>query len=115
MGLAKFKVVIEVGHPTAIVVNGAELDPAVYAFAGVRCEPGALPVLVLEVAGEGTIQGEGVAVLKSEGDEIAYMRQFVQAIDPQEWERRSAAHAPTMNMPIGQGMKEALLEMIDGS
>lgn len=117
MAIATFSVSLEVGKPATIVVNGQTLDPFTFAFAGMRPapmgEPGGAPALLLEVVGEGTIEGEGVAVMVRD-DEVGYLRKFLETVDPGELERRTVAHQVSLSDSPGTAVLKALLEMIDG-
>jgi hypothetical protein len=114
VGFARFDVDLQLGQPPTVVVNGEKLDPAVFSFVGVRpgTDFGTPAALLLEVAGEGRVEGPGVVWAQSDGNEVEYLRQFIASIDPGELERRALAHQVTINDGPGEGFLKALMEMI---
>lgn len=88
MALVMFSVEMVAGRPPRVFVNEVELDASVFTLRGVRCDPGALPQLHLEAAGEAVIEGEGVVVLGSDVDEAAVIERFLVGLDLEEVTRR---------------------------
>jgi hypothetical protein len=91
MPLALFSVEMVAGKPPRVFLNQVELSPDVFTLVGVRCEPGALPQLLLEAAGEAVIEGEGVVVVNPDVAEAEAIERFLGGLDVEEVTRRAEA------------------------
>lgn len=113
MGLASFRIVASAGQPLAVHLNGQQLPDGMNVLGyDLRMVDG-IPQLALFVNGETSIEGEGLVFLKPEGgDEIGYLRAFLEGLDPDELERKAIEHAPTLESKLGAGFVDALLEMV---
>ena len=80
MGLAKIDLELRADGPPAVTVNGEKLANVVGLT--VRHVPPSMPQLVLELAGEVTLDGEGIVAVGQAADEVAYVRQFLTNLDP---------------------------------
>jgi hypothetical protein len=117
MGLAQIDLSLRADLPPLVTVNGEKL-PNVVGLT-VRHVPPSMPQLVLELAGEVTLEGEGiVAVERGAGDEIDYMRQFLANLDPDKLDDAAAnlfgqedADGKVITGP-GQAFVAAILSMI---
>lgn len=112
MPLARFRIVSAAGEPLSVQFNGSNLPEGLHVTGLSLQLVEGVPQLVLGVSGEAIIEGEGIVVIEREGDEIAYLRKFVESIDPDEWNRKSLEHASGLETSPGEMFKSALLEMI---
>ena len=117
MGLAKIDLELRADGPPAVTVNGEKLANVVGLT--VRHVPPSMPQLVLELAGEVALEGEGiVAVETGPGDEIAYLRQFLANLDPDKVDDTAAnlfgqeGHDGKVITGPGQAFIAAILNMI---
>jgi hypothetical protein len=87
MGLAKFTIDLTADKPPALTVNGRELPVVALTL---RHVPPSLPQLVLELAGEGLVAGEGIVALDAAGDTAADVRSFLAGLDPDKLDEIAA-------------------------
>lgn len=110
MALAQFSLDLRADRAPVLVVNGQQV-----AVAGLtlRHVPPSMPQLILELAGEGTVEGEGIVALdQGAGDEIAYLRQFLANLDPDTLERAAAGQFDLGAETNGQAFLAALVSMV---
>lgn len=112
MPLASFSVTVAAAAPPRVEINGWLLpDAFTITGIGLNLEQG-MPILNLAVLGEGTVEGEGIVVVHSQGDdEMAFLRRWLSHLDPEELDRLALEHAPTLDSQPGEGYKAALLEL----
>lgn len=111
MPLARFRLVATAGEPIAAEINGKPLDGLHVLGYSVGMVDG-IPQVSLTVAGEGTIEGEGLVVIEREGSGPEELRQLIRQLDPEELDRKALQHAPSLDSKPGDGYKSALLEML---
>lgn len=113
MPLARFSLDLSADRPPAITVNGEQLDLSVVGIT-VRHMPPSLPQLVLELAGEVTIEGDGIVALQPDTNEVDYLRQFLGNLDPEQLEAASLRQFDEGAATTGQAFHAALLAMVPG-
>ena len=112
MPLARFSIDLSADRPPVLTVNGMEGELPIVALT-VRHVPPSLPQLILELAGEVSLTGEGVvAVGPEQGDEIAYLRSFLANLDPETLERQALDRITECDT-TGQAFVAALLAMVN--
>ena len=110
MGLARFSVEMHMGRAPKVRVN----DECVRAGPAVMLdhEQSAVPRLALELAGEGTIEGEGIVEVVRESNEVDYLRAFLANLDPTQMERAALEQLHQGAETNGQAFLAALREMV---
>lgn len=117
MGLARLTLSLQADRAPQVYANGVQV-PNVVGLT-VRHVPPSMPQLVLELAGEVALEGEGiVAVETGPGDEIAYLRQFLANLDPDKVDDTAAnlfgqeGHDGKVITEPGQAFIAAILAML---
>lgn len=117
MGLARIDLALTADGPPVVTVNGDQVANVVGLT--VRHVPPSLPQLVLELAGEVTVAGEGIVALGQEaGDEVAYLRSFLANLDPDKLDDAATMkfgaddQAGQVITGPGQAFVAALLDMV---
>ncbi len=111
MGLAQFSLDLRADRAPALTVNGQSV--AVVGLT-LRHVPPSMPQLVLEMAGEGTIEGEGIVAVDQggAGDEIEYLRSFLANLDPGVLEKAAIEQFDIGAETNGQAFLSALIAMV---
>jgi len=111
MALARFTLDLSADRPPVLTVNGREGELPIVGIT-VRHVPPSLPQLILELAGEVSIEGEGIVALQPEADEVDHLRQFLGNLDPTQLERAALNQFHQGAETNGQAFLAALREMV---
>lgn len=112
MPLARFRLVASAGEPLAAEINGKPLPDGLHVLGYSVGMVDGIPQVTLSVAGEGTIEGEGLVIIEHEGEGPEMLRQLIRRLDPDELDRKALEHADCLTSKPGEGYKTALLEML---
>ncbi len=111
MALAQFTIDLRADRSPALTVNGEAVSVVGLTL---RHVPPSLPQLVLELAGEGAIEGEGIVAIDqgAAGDEVEYLRSFLANLDPGMLEKAAAEQFDIGAETSGQAFLAALVAMV---
>lgn len=110
MALARFALDLSADRPPTLTING-QPGPAVVGIT-VRHVPPSLPQVILELAGEVAVEGEGIVALAPAADEVDYLRSFLANLDPHVLEGAAADQFAEGAETNGQAFLAALRAMV---
>lgn len=110
MSLSRFELELNANGPGRVVIDGVDISDRA-AGVLVDARPGQPPRLVVELVGEGGIEGLGEALASSPASDLA---EFFASIDPEELEKAALSRLGFGDSDATQAMLDILRDWAEG-